>query len=207
MQWRKAVKEEFKKYNYFNESKPGLKAALKIVLWEIIGVFLLMVMAFLFRVPWYILIPLLFIVVITGIGLIGYGAIIRKKTQIGINEYHKWSAFKRFLLHFSNMKDYEIPSIVVWEHYLVYAISLGIAEKVISKLRPVLANQNINMSNSAFLYHMTNRSGQLNASVFRSFDKTFSGTFVRLSPSTGSGGGFSSGGGGGGGGGGGAGAF
>jgi len=209
MQWQKAVKEEFMKFNYYNKSKPGFTAALKTVLLEIAGVLLLMVLAFLFRVPWYILIPLLFVVVITGMGLIGYGALIRKKTQVGVNEYNKWSAFKRFLLHFSNMKDYEIPSIVVWEHYLVYAISLGIAEKVISKLRPVLADQNINMRNSAFLYHMTSRNGQLNASVFRSFDKSFSNSFVRVSPSTGSGGGFSSGGGrgGGGGGGGGAGAF
>jgi uncharacterized membrane protein len=207
--WLNTVKKEFKKYNYLGESKPGLMAALRTVLLELVGVLVLIVMAFLFRVQWFIIIPLLFVVGITGLGLIIYGALIRKKTQVGVNEYHKWSAFKRFLLHFSNMKDYEIPSIVVWEHYLVYAISLGIAEKVISKLRPILADQNINMGNSAFLYHMTSRNGQLNASVFRSFDKSFSNSFVRVSPSTGSGGGFSSGGGrgGGGGGGGGAGAF
>ncbi len=207
--WLNTVKNEFSKFDYFNTSKPGLTAALKTVLWEIAGVILLMVAAFLFRIPWYVLIPLLFVVIITGMGLIGYGVAIRKKTQVGINEYHKWSAFKRFLLHFSNMKDYEIPSIVVWEHYLVYAISLGIAEKVIAKLRPVLANQNINIGNSTLLYHMTNRNGQLNASTFRSFDQAFSKSFVRTSPSTGSGGGFSSGGGrgGGGGGGGGGGAF
>jgi len=53
---------------------------------------------------------------------------------------------------------------------------------------------------------MTDRNGQLNASVFRSFDKAFSSSLVRTSPSKGSGGGFSSGGGRGGGGGG-AGAF
>ena len=206
-QWKKTVKREFKKFNYFGTSKDGLKTAVRTVLWEIVSVLVLMAVAFLFRVPWYILIPLLFGVIITGMGLIGYGALIRKKTQVGVNEYHKWSAFKRFLLHFSNMKDYEIPSLVVWEHYLVYAISLGIAEKVISKLRPVLADQNITMGNSAILYHMTNRNGQLNASAFRSFEKAFSHSFVMASPSTGSGGGFSSGGGGGGGGGGGAGAF
>ncbi len=209
--WLHSVKKEFKKLNYFNESKPALKIALKTVFWEIIMVIIMMVISFLFQIPWYALIPLLFAVVITGVGLIGYGAIIRKKTQVGVNEYHKWSAFKRFLLHFSNMKDYDLPSIVVWEHYLVYAISLGIADKVIAKLQPVLAAQNINinMNNSALLYHMTNRNGQLNAATFHSFDKAFHNAFVQVSPSTGSGGGFSSGGGrgGGGGGGGGAGAF
>ncbi len=209
IQWQKTVKDEFKKYNYFNESKPGLKAAVKIVLSELAFVLVLMLIAILLGMPWYILIPLLFAVGITGVGLIVYGAMIRKKTQTGVNEYNKWMAFKRFLLHFSNMKDYEIPSLVIWEHYLVYAISLGIAEKVIAKLRPVLANQDINVRNSALLYHMTSQNGQLNATTFRSFDRAFSNAFVQVKPSTGSGGGFSSGGGRGGGGGGGgrAGAF
>ncbi len=206
LQWQKAVKKEFKKYNYFGKSKEGFKASFKIFLLELAGVLILSVAVSFFGLPWIIFAPLLMTVIITGIGLVIYGGLIRKKTQEGVNEYHKWSAFKRFLLHFSNMKDYEIPSLVIWEHYLVYAISLGIAEKVISKLRIVLADQNINMRNSVLLYHMTDRSGQLNASVFRSFDKAFSNSLVRTSASKGSGGGFSSGGGRGGGGGG-AGAF
>ncbi len=205
-QWQKAVKKEFQKYHYFGKSKEGYKAALKTVSLEIAGFLVLVLAAILLRVPWLVLIPLLMTIGFTGVGLVIYGGVIRKKTQEGVNEYHKWSAFKRFLLHFSNMKDYEIPSLVIWEHYLVYAISLGIAEKVISKLRVVLTDQNINLRNSVLLYHMTDRHGQLNASVFRSFDKAFSNSLVRTSTSKGSGGGFSSGGGRGGGGGG-AGAF
>lgn len=207
-QWQNTVKKEFQKYNYFGRSKEGLTTALKIFLLEIAIFVILVIVAFFMKVPWMVLIPLLLTIIFTGVGLVIYGGIIRKKTQEGINEHEKWSAFKRFLLHFSNMKDYEIPSLVIWEHYLVYAISLGIADKVISKLRVVLADQdiNINMRNSALLYHMTDRNGQLNASVFRSFDKAFSNSMVRTSPSKGSGGGFSSGGGRGGGGGG-AGAF
>lgn len=205
-QWQKAVKKEFQKYNYFGRSQEGLKVAVKTVVLEIIILLVLVVGAILLRVTWLVLIPLLLAIVFTGVGLVIYGGVIRKKTQEGVNEHEKWSAFKRFLQHFSNMKDYEIPSLVIWEHYLVYAISLGIAERVISKLRVVLADQNINMRNSALLYHMTDRNGQLNASVFRSFDKAFSSSLVRTSPSKGSGGGFSSGGGRGGGGGG-AGAF
>ena len=198
--------DEFKKYNYFGESKEGLKAAGKVVLMEFAGIFLLFALGILLRVQLFILIPLLFTVIFTGFAVIVYGAILRKKTQIGVNEYTKWRAFKRFLLHFSNMKDYEIPSIVVWEHYLVYAISLGVADKVISKLKLVLSNQDISLTNSTYLYCMTDRSGRLNSSMFKSFDIVFSSAFATTSSSTGSGGGFSSGGGGGGGGGG-AGAF
>ncbi len=205
--WVKKVGEEFKKYNYFGQSKEGLKTAGKVVLMEFAAIFLLFALGALLKVQLFIIMPLLFAVIFTGFGVIIYGALIRKKTQTGINEYTKWRAFKRFLLHFSNMKDYEIPSIVVWEHYLVYAISLGVADKVISKLKLVLSNQDISLRNSTYLYCMTDRSGRLNNSIFRSFDTVFTSAFATTSSSTGSGGGFSSGGGGGGGGGGGAGAF
>ncbi|MGB6371567.1 MAG: DUF2207 domain-containing protein, partial [Atribacterota bacterium] len=117
--WVKKVGEEFKKYNYFGQSKEGLKTASKVVLMEFAGIFLLFALGALLKVQLFILMPLLFAVIFTGFGVIIYGALIRKKTQTGINEYTKWMAFKKFLLHFSNMKDYEIPSIVVWEHYLV----------------------------------------------------------------------------------------
>jgi len=204
--WVKRVGEEFKKYNYFGESKEGLKTAGKVVLMEFAGVFLLFALGALLKVQLFMIIPLLLAVIFTGFGVIIYGALIRKKTQIGVNEYTKWRAFKQFLLHFSNMKDYEIPSIIVWEHYLVYAISLGVADKVISKLKLVLSNQDISLRNSTYLYCMTDRNGRINNSMFRSFDKVFTSAFATASSSTGSGGGFSSGGGGGGGGGG-AGAF
>jgi len=204
--WVKKVGEEFKKYNYFGESKEGLKTAGKIVLMEFAGIFLLFALGALLKAQLFFIMPLLFAVIFTGFGMVIYGALIRKKTQTGINEYTKWRAFKQFLLHFSNMKDYEIPSIVVWEHYLVYAISLGVADKVISKLKLVLSNQDISLRNSTYLYFMTDRNGRLNNSMFKSFDTVFSSAFATTSSSTGSGGGFSSGGGGGGGGGG-AGAF
>ena len=203
--WARKVGQEFKKYNYFGESKEGLKTAVKVIFMELGAIFLLLVLGILFRVQWFIFIPLLFAAGFTGFGVIVYSALIRKKTQGGVNEYTKWSAFKRFLLHFSNMKDYEIPSIVVWEHYLVYAISLGVAEKVISKLKIILSNQDMSLRNSTYLYFMTDRSGRLNSSLFNSFDRVFSSAFASTGSSTGSGGGFSSGGGGGGGGG--AGAF
>ncbi|MCG2761807.1 MAG: DUF2207 domain-containing protein, partial [Candidatus Atribacteria bacterium] len=146
--WVKKVGEEFKKYNYFGQSKEGLKTAGKVVLMEFAGIFLLFALGALLKAQLFFIIPLLFAVIFTGFGMIIYGALIRKKTQTGINEYTKWRAFKQFLLHFSNMQDYEIPSIVVWEHYLVYAISLGVADKVISKLKLVLSNQDISLTNS-----------------------------------------------------------
>ena len=33
------------------------------------------------------------------------------------------AGFRRFLLDFSQMERHEIPSLVIWEHYLVYAVT------------------------------------------------------------------------------------
>ena len=206
LKWMKKVGEEFKKYNYFGQSKESATVAWKTILIELVLVILIGLVGLLFGGEWFAFFPALFTIIFTGSFLIMYGVILKKKTRKGINEYTKWQAFKRFLLHFSNMKDYEIPSIVVWEHYLVYAISLGIAEKVISRLKVVLANQEISYTHATYIHAMTDSRGNLNSGMFNSFNKSFSAAFATVSASSGGGGGFSSGGGGGGGGGG-AGAF
>ena len=45
-----------------------------------------------------------------------------------------WKAFKSFLEDFSSLDLAEIPSLVIWEHYLVYATVLGIAKRVLDQL-------------------------------------------------------------------------
>ena len=77
--------------------------------------------------------------VFTSVALaIAYGIYvsqIRKRSINGNELYAKWNAFKNFLLDFSNMKDYPIPSVIVWEHYITYATSFKIADKVMDQLR------------------------------------------------------------------------
>lgn len=46
----------------------------------------------------------------------------------------KWQAFRRFLTNFSSLDQATVPSLIVWEHYLVYAITLGVAKEVIKQL-------------------------------------------------------------------------
>jgi uncharacterized membrane protein len=55
-------------------------------------------------------------------------------TAYGADQLAKWSAFRRFLLHFSKMDQSTVPALVVWEHYLVYAVILGVAKQVIDQL-------------------------------------------------------------------------
>lgn len=42
----------------------------------------------------------------------------------------RWEAFKKFLVDYSNLEEAKLASIELWEHYFVYAIALGVAEKV-----------------------------------------------------------------------------
>lgn len=63
----------------------------------------------------------------------------KHRSIYGSNQFAKWKAFKSFLQDFSNLKDAEPPSLVLWEHFLVYAISLGVAEKVLQQLKIVIA--------------------------------------------------------------------
>lgn len=55
-------------------------------------------------------------------------------TEYGADQLAKWKAFRRFLLHFSRLDHSTVPSLVVWEHYLVYAVVLGVAKQVIDQL-------------------------------------------------------------------------
>lgn len=61
-------------------------------------------------------------------------------SDYGADQLSKWKAFRRFLLHFSQMERSTVPSLVIWEHYLVYAVALGVARQVIDQLAIVFPN-------------------------------------------------------------------
>ena len=71
----------------------------------------------------------------SSITILSYVPTIKRKTQLGINEYTRWMAFKKFLEEFSTFEDYPVPSLIVWEHYMVYATMFGIADLVEKQLR------------------------------------------------------------------------
>lgn len=59
----------------------------------------------------------------------------KNRTQKGKIEYSKWLAHKRFLEHFSMLKERDLPEIELWEKYLVTATVLGCADKVQDKMK------------------------------------------------------------------------
>lgn len=56
-------------------------------------------------------------------------------TQEGVNEQEKWKALKRYMENFSMLDDKEIPALLIWEKYLIYATVFGISDKVLEQLK------------------------------------------------------------------------
>lgn len=156
-------------------------------------------------------------VIFSGLGFILAGIIflvaavgMRRRSRQGEEDYVRWQAFKRFLQHFSKLDEYGIPSLVIWEHYLVYAISLGVAKEVLKQLE--LVYPNLQQGDHRFAYgwfyfhrgHMglLSMSRGLN-SITNTMQSSLRAATTPKSSGAGRGGGFSGGGGFGGGGGGG----
>ncbi len=50
----------------------------------------------------------------------------------------KWEAFKNFLADYSQLDDGSITSIRLWEHYFVYAVAMGISDKLVKAYKKAL---------------------------------------------------------------------
>ena len=75
----------------------------------------------------------------------------RTLTESGQWQYDQWQAFRRFLKDFSNLDRAQLPQLILWEHYLVYATALGVAEEVIRQL-PVVYPE-LSQPDSQFGYY------------------------------------------------------
>ena len=128
----------------------------------------------------------------------------------------KWQAFKNFLSDYSQLEEAKITSVHLWEQYFVYAVALGVSEKVVKAYKKALDMGVINdvqgvnsLAYSPIFNPMFSRSfSNLNGMVSRTNSRA-SSTIAssRRSSSSGGGGGFGSGSSGGGGSRGGGGAF
>ena len=58
----------------------------------------------------------------------------KQRSIKGEYEYRRWEAFRQMLIDISSLDRADLPSIQIWDHLLVYAISLGVAEQVIEVL-------------------------------------------------------------------------
>jgi len=111
--------------------------------------------------------------IVFGISIIlgAYLNSIERRSKKGNEDFVRWKAFEKFLKEFTNIKDYPMPGMTIWEHYMVYATAFGIADLVEKQVR--------------FKYQQLNQLDQLNRSpyfrypgFYRYYNRTMQRSFV-----------------------------
>ena len=113
----------------------------------------------------------------------------------------RWRAFRRYLSDFSRIEEAPPISIALWEEFLVYGVTLGVAEDVLAAARFAAPNELVATSH-IYWYGTQSDFGGHSSNAIEGISRSLAGAFASPS-SSGGGGGFSGGGGGGSGGGGG----
>lgn len=119
--------------------------------------------------------------------------ILGRWTPEGRLYYKRWDNFKKYLTDFSALKEHPPESIKIWDSYLVYATSLGVAEEVLRNMSLVVPAEQLKGSHFYFIHHN-----------YAQFGSDFGSAYASSAPSGSGGGGVGGVGGGFGGGGGGA---
>ncbi|OGJ21404.1 hypothetical protein A3K73_09235, partial [Candidatus Pacearchaeota archaeon RBG_13_36_9] len=129
--WQKQVKEEALAMNFFEKHHYHLIFNIICVAYIILGFFVLVIFP---------------TITISGvIGLILNSTLLKnvlpRRTPNGAIHYHKWKTLKNYLKDFSQMKEHPPESIVLWEKYLVYALTLGVADKVEKSMKLMIPDR------------------------------------------------------------------
>jgi uncharacterized membrane protein len=124
-----------------------------------------------------------------------------KKIRVVSIESKRWMVFKRFISDFSAMKDAPPTPLHIWDMYLVYAIALGVANRLLENIKKIALEKDLPMKTVSW-YH-TSSSDNFNTTIdsLETLISNISNSVSALSDKTSTGGSFSSGGGSGGGGG------
>jgi len=140
------------------------------------------------------------LIVVMGIILFVSGAKARYPRKELAEAKDKWQAFKNFLSDYSQLEEAKITSVHLWEQYFVYAVALGVSEKVVKAYKKALdmgvIDQGVNKFRTSPIFNtMFNSSfSNLNGIVSRTNSRaSFTIASSRRSSSFGGGGGFSSG--------------
>ena len=116
-------------------------------------------------------------------------------TQKGVDLQEQWKGLKKYMEDFSMLDKREVPELVIWEKYLVYATAFGIADKVIKQLKIIYPNfEEITNGINTYTYMSIMMNTNFSSSFSNAISTSISSAY---SSGSGSGGGFSGGGGGG----------
>ena len=199
--WKNSVLQDGISQKFFETSKVPKLIGTGILLLAIILLFLIIQFETDY-IPSYVAIMLAVIFFIISL-------VVYKKTIRGSEHYTRWKAFRNFLDDFGAFELKELPEIILWERYLVYATIFGLADKVEKSMNVRI--KEMDMSSLASDYYPTFFYIHIGPSIHASFNNAinsayhqqsanYANTHSSRSSGGGFGGGFSSGGGFGGGG-------
>lgn len=199
--WKESVIDDGIAEEFFETSNKPKLFGLIILIFAVILLFLIIQ----FKVDFILAYIVIFIALIFFI----ISLAIYKKTIKGSLHHAKWNAFRNFLRDFGSFNIKELPEIILWERYLVYATIFGLASKVEKAMNVYI--KEMNLENYNYDYYPTffylNLGPIINTSfnnainsAYQSQAANYANTHSHRSSGSGFGGGFSSGGGFGGGG-------
>lgn len=147
--WKELVKEEADSNGFFDKEQMGnIKKVLFTTSFTIAGILIGILMY-----------PLASLLMFTSIINFIYVSRLKKRTEYGSNQYKKMLALRRFLKDFSRIDKASLPSVAVWEHYLVYAVSLGVAKEAIKALPLIIDKEGHDAFSSAGIAYVLWRTG------------------------------------------------
>lgn len=211
--WENRVGDEVANRRFFlNEEKPGRGVVIGCC--AVAGLLIFASIAMImFTEAWMIFVPLILLealVLVIGVVL---ATKMEDYSAEAIELKAKLAALRRWLKDFTRLEEAVPRDVVLWDHLLVMAVVLGVADEVIKQLKTVAPEilQDPRLA-SAYGWYSTGPSGRAYESFNNSYSSAHHVSAEKLASSSsssggGGGGGFSGGGGGGFGGGGGGGAF
>lgn len=140
-------------YSFFEDGKKAAKFGRKFI-FPFVATF---VIGLVLSMSSYML-SFFYMIALSLVGIVwvsAYSTKVIRRTKEANEDYVKWKAFRKFLTDFSSMKDYPMPSVTIWEHYLVYATTLGVANLVEKQLRMRFkeSGREIELESSSLFYY------------------------------------------------------
>lgn len=187
--WKNNVINDAEQYNFFEKNK------------KFVPILLIVIITFISTLL-FMNISEVLSVIAPIIGIISIAIILRmsKKTKSGMLEYKKWQSFKKFLTDFGRFDEKELPEIILWEKYLVYATIFGVADKLEKTMKIKIESfDDVDLSNRDIIYmnhtlrnDFTHTMNSTISNVYTASRSTIAAS--EMSSGSGSGGGFSGGG-------------
>ncbi|MDV0446670.1 hypothetical protein MsAg5_05200 [Methanosarcinaceae archaeon Ag5] len=100
---------------------------------------------------------LCFVSGLIGLFLIIYPAIWKRSmgrwTKDGRVFYLKWKNFEKYLTDYSLIQQYPPASVIIWDHYMVYAMALGVADQALKNMHLSVPTAAMSNSRVGMIYY------------------------------------------------------